>query len=84
MAYRYLTPLDKEDEASFRVVEIMVVAKKPAASGKNIRKFLLIDNRREILEIVQKDMEDFVKNAVMANRITMRDQARFTAVGEES
>lgn len=37
-------------------------------TGKSSR-FLMVDNRRETLELVQGDMEDFVKTAIMANRL---------------
>jgi hypothetical protein len=66
MGYRYQRPTDKESEVSFRVVEILVVSEKVA--GKSSR-FLLVDNRQETLEAVQREMQDFVKTAIMANKL---------------
>jgi len=66
MGCRYQKPTDKESEVSFRVVEILVVSEKLA--GKSSR-FLLVDNGQETLEVVQKEMQDFVRTAIMANSL---------------
>ena len=66
MGCRYQRPTDKESEVSFRVVEILVVSQNRA--GK-ISRFLLVDNGKETLEVVQREMQDFVKTAIMANRL---------------
>jgi hypothetical protein len=66
MGCRYQRPTDRESEVSFRVVEILVVSQNRA--GKSSR-FLMVDNRQETLEVVQREMQDFVKTAIMANRL---------------
>jgi hypothetical protein len=66
MGCRYQRPTDKESEVNFRVVEILVVSQ--SLAGKRSR-FLLVDNRQETLEVVQREMQDFVKTAIMANRL---------------
>jgi hypothetical protein len=66
MGCRYQRPTDRASEVSFRVVEIVVVSQNRA--GKKSR-FLLVDNRQETLEVVQREMQDFVKAAIMANRL---------------
>ena len=68
MGCRYQKATDRESEVSFRVVEIFVINKSDACSGRGNR-FLLVDNRRETLEVVQGEMGDFVKTAIMANRL---------------
>lgn len=68
MGCRYQKPSDRESEVSFRVVEIFVVNNSRNRAGKNSR-FLLVDNGQDTLEIVQKEMQDFVKTAIMANRL---------------
>jgi hypothetical protein len=45
-----------------------MVSKTADGSRKNSNRFLLVDNRREILELVQQEMQDFVKNAILAKR----------------
>ncbi|HXC92537.1 MAG TPA: hypothetical protein VN652_00875 [Geobacteraceae bacterium] len=66
MGCRYQRPTDRESEVSFRVVEILVVGQN-RAEKKN--RFLMVDNGQETLEMVQKEMQDFVKTAIMANRL---------------
>jgi hypothetical protein len=66
MGCRYQRLTDRESEVSFRVVEILVVSEKLA--GKSSR-FLLVDNGQETLELVQREMQDFVRTAIMANRL---------------
>jgi len=68
MGCRYQQPADKESEVSFRVVEIFVVNSSHDRTGKSSR-FLLVDNGQETLELVQKEMRDFVKTAILANRL---------------
>lgn len=68
MGCRYQKPTDKESEVSFRVVEIVVMNNSHNRAGKSNR-FLLVDNGQETLELVQKDMQDFVKTAILANRL---------------
>ena len=68
MGCRYQQPSDRESEVSFRVVEIFVVNSSRNRTGKNSR-FLLVDNGQDTLEIVQKEMQDFVKTAILANRL---------------
>lgn len=68
MGCRYQKPTDKESEVSFRVVEIFILNSSHGRTGKSSR-FLLVDNGRETLELVQKEMQDFVKTAVLANRL---------------
>lgn len=68
MGCRYQKPTDRESEVSFRVVEIFVVNPNQARAGKS-SKFLLVDNRQETLEVVQSEMQDFVKTAILANRL---------------
>lgn len=68
MGCRYQKPTDKESEVSFRVVEIFVVNNNQPRTGKSNR-FLLVDNRQETLEAVQSEMQDFVKTAILANRL---------------
>jgi hypothetical protein len=66
MGCRYQRPTDRESEVSFRVVEILVVSQNRV--GKSSR-FLMVDNRQETLEVVQREMQDFVKTAIIANRL---------------
>lgn len=66
MGCRYQRPTDRESEVSFRVVEILIVSQN--RTGKN-SKFLMVDNGQETLEVVQREMLDFVKTAIMANRL---------------
>jgi hypothetical protein len=66
MGCRYQKPTDRENEVSFRVVEILVVSEKLA--GKSSR-FLLVDNGKETIEVVQREMQEFVKTAIRANRL---------------
>lgn len=68
MGCRYQQATDRESEVSFRVVEIFVVNNNSTWGGKSSR-FLLVDNRKETLEAVQSEMENFVKTAIMANRL---------------
>jgi hypothetical protein len=75
MGCRYQQPSDRESEVSFRVVEIFVVNNNRNMTGKNSR-FLLVDNRQETLEIVQKEMQDFVKTAILANRLGNIDHGK--------
>jgi len=72
MGYRYQQPTDRESEVSFRVVEILIVNGGHNRAGKNSR-FLLVDNRQETLEAVQKGMQDFVRTAILANRLGRPD-----------
>lgn len=68
MGYRYQQPSESESAVSFRVVEIFMVNDnrgKSAAKGR----FLLVDNRQETLEVVQRGMQEFVKTAILANRL---------------
>ena len=68
MGYRYQQSSDRESAVSFRVVEICMVNEnrgKSAAKGR----FLLVDNRQETLEVVQRGMQEFVKTAILANRL---------------
>jgi hypothetical protein len=73
MGYRYQKPTDRESEVSFRVVEIFVSGNNHDRTGKSSR-FLLVDNRQETLEVVQKEMLDFVKTAILANRLGKMEQ----------
>lgn len=66
MGCRYQRPTDKESEVSFRVVEILVISQNRAEKKS---RFLLVDNGQETLEMVQREMQDFVKTAIMANRL---------------
>ena len=66
MGCRYQRPTDRESEISFRVIEILVISQNPA--GKS-REFLMVDNGQETLEVVQREMQDFVKTAIMANKL---------------
>jgi len=66
MGCRYQRPTDRESEVSFRVVEILVVGQNRAEKKS---RFLMVDNGQETLEMVQKEMQDFVKTAIMANRL---------------
>jgi len=66
MGCRYQRLTDKASEVSFRVVEILVVSQNRAGMKS---RFLLVDNRQETLEVVQREMQDFVKTAIMANRL---------------
>ena len=68
MGCRYQQPSDRESEVSFRVVEIFVVSDNRNRADRHSR-FLLVDNRQDTLEIVQKEMQDFVKTAILANRL---------------
>jgi hypothetical protein len=68
MGCRYQKQTDKESEVSFRVVEIFVANNDQTRSGKSSR-FLMVDNRQETLEAVQSKMQDFVKTAILANRL---------------
>ena len=68
MGCRYQKPTDRESEVSFRVVEILVVNDNHDRTGK-CSKFLLVDNQQETLEVVQKEMQDFVKTAILANKL---------------
>lgn len=76
MGCRYQKATDRESEVSFRVVEIFVINKSDANSCRNNR-FLLVDNRRETLEVVQGEMGDFVKTAIMANRLGEQEVRKF-------
>ena len=69
MGRRYQQQSDKENEVCFRVVEIYVASRNPDGSRKKCSRYLLVDNRRETLEVVQMNMHDFVRNAILANRI---------------
>ena len=75
MGCRYQQPSDRESEVSFRVVEIVVVNNSRNGTGKNSR-FLLVDNGQDTLEIVQKEMQDFVKTAILANRLGNIDHGK--------
>lgn len=75
MGCRYQQPSDRESEVSFRVVEIFVINNSRNRTGKNSR-FLLVDNRQDTLEIVQKEMQDFVKTAIQANRLGNIDHGK--------
>jgi len=70
MGRRYEQQNDSKSDVSFRVVEIYV-ANRNAADGsrKKCFRFLLVDNRRETLETVQMNMHDFVRNAILANKM---------------
>lgn len=72
MGCRYQKPTDKESEVSFRVVEIFVIDKNKDRVGKSSR-FLLVDNGHETLELVQKEMQNFVRTAILANSLGKRD-----------
>lgn len=69
MGQRYQQQSDKESEISFRIVEIYLAGKNPDGTMKKSSRYLLVDNGRETLETVQMNMHDFVRNAVLANRI---------------
>jgi hypothetical protein len=69
MGRRYQQQSNKECEVNFRVVEIYVARQNADGSKKNCFRFLLVDNRRETLETVQMNMHDFVRNAILVNRI---------------
>lgn len=75
MGYRYQQSTDRESDVSFRVVEILVVNNSRGRTGKS-SKFLLVDNRRETLEEVQKEMQDFVRTAILANRLGNDSQGK--------
>ena len=66
MGCRYQKPEDRESEISFRVVEILVVSERLV--GKSSR-FLLVDNGKDTIEAVQREMQDFVRTAIMANKL---------------
>jgi len=66
MGCRYQRPTDKESEVSFRVVEILVISQNRTEKKS---RFLLVDNGQETLEMVQREMQDFVRTAIMANRL---------------
>ena len=66
MGCRYQRPTDRESEVSFRVVEILVVSLNQTEKRS---RFLMVDNRQETLEVVQSEMQDFVKTAIMANKL---------------
>jgi hypothetical protein len=68
MGCRYQQPTDRESEVSFRVIEIFILNSSLSRAGK-ISRFLLVDNGQETLEAVQKGMQDFVKTAILANRL---------------
>jgi len=72
MGCRYQQPTDRESEISFRVVEIFILNSSQSRAGKTSR-FLLVDNGQETLEAVQKGMQDFVKTAILANRLGKPD-----------
>ncbi len=73
MGRRYQNQSDRESEVSFRVVEIYVAGKSPDGKREQRLSFLLVDNRRETLETVQMNMHDFVRNAILANKIDNQD-----------
>lgn len=75
MGYRYQNATDRESEVSFRVVEIFVTGGNQEQSSKGNR-FLLVDNRQETLAVVQKEMQDFVKTAILANRLGNLEQQK--------
>ena len=66
LGLRLQRPTDRESEISFRVVEILVISQNPTGKSKN---FLMVDNGQETLEVVQREMQDFVKTAIMANKL---------------
>ncbi|NVN98981.1 MAG: hypothetical protein HXX17_06610 [Geobacteraceae bacterium] len=68
MGCRYQKATDRENEVSFRVVEIFIVSKYDDKGDKS-SKFLLVDNRQETLEAVQNEIHAFVRTAIMANRL---------------
>lgn len=72
MGGRYQQPPERESEVRFRVVEIFVANSSRNRRGKNTR-FLLVDNGQDTLEIVQKEMQDFVKTAILANRLGKKE-----------
>lgn len=73
MGCRYQEPTDKESEVSFRVVEILVVSQNRAEKRS---RFLMVDNRQETLEMVQKEMQDFVNTAILANRLGKQESGK--------
>jgi hypothetical protein len=74
MGYRYENATERESDVSFRVVEIFVSGSN-RDKGRNNR-FLLVDNRQETLAMVQKEMQDFVKTAILANRLGTLEQRK--------
>lgn len=66
MGRRYQQQSDKESEVGFRIVEIYVASQQPDGSRKKRNGFLMVDNRQEILQTVQMNMHDFVRNALRA------------------
>jgi hypothetical protein len=75
MGYRYQKPTDRESEVRFRVVEICVVNSSNNRTERGNR-FLLVDNGQETLEAVQKEMESFVRTAILANKLGKMEQRR--------
>ncbi len=73
MGCRYQRAADKESEVSFRVVEIVVVSQNLA--GKSSR-FLMVDNRQDTLEVVQREMQDFIKTAILANKLGKQENRK--------
>lgn len=72
MGYRYQDAMERESAVSFRVVEIYVAGTSEEQHGRSNR-FLLVDNRQETLAVVQKEMQDFVKTAILANKLGKRE-----------
>ena len=76
MGCRYQRPTDRESEVSFRVVEILVVSLNQTEKRS---RFLMVDNRQETLEVVQSEMQDFVKTAIMANKLGKQETRKETS-----
>lgn len=65
MGYAYFKQQNEESDVMFRIVEIYMANNK----GRQCNRFMMVCNRRETLETVQQEMEEFVKTALMANRL---------------
>lgn len=74
MACRYQKLTDRESDVSFRVVVYFAVNNTRTRTEKSSR-FLLVDNSQETIEAVQTAMQDFVKTAILANRLGKLDNS---------
>lgn len=70
MGYRCLQQHEKDEDYSFRMMEVVMVEKKKSGSESSSTRVMLVDNHWDTLKYVQDHMNDFVSNMIKVKKMT--------------
>jgi hypothetical protein len=76
MGYRYVMPNERDDDYSFRMMEVVMVEKKGHGKESSTSKVMIVDNHWDTLRYVQEHMNDFVGNMIKVNKMAKDNSGR--------